>query len=50
MVGPLLNGLLTQFFGVRIGFVTCGLLALALVFLLARIRSREHLANVPAPD
>ncbi|MFL5801280.1 MAG: MFS transporter [Roseiflexaceae bacterium] len=38
MIGPLLIGLLTQFFGVRIGFVTCG--ALALVFLIALARSQ----------
>lgn len=37
MVGPLLVGLITQFFGVRIGFITCG--ALALVFLLGLARS-----------
>lgn len=36
MIGPLLIGLLTQFFGVRVGFVTCGLLALLLLILLAR--------------
>lgn len=35
MIGPLLIGLLTQFFGVRVGFVTCGLLALFLLVLLA---------------
>jgi MFS family permease len=38
MIGPLLIGLLTQFFGVRIGFVTCG--GLALLFLVALARSR----------
>jgi MFS family permease len=38
MIGPLLIGLLTQFFGVRIGFVSCG--ALALVFLLVLARAR----------
>lgn len=32
MLGPVLIGLLTQLFGVRVGFVTCGLLAV--VFLL----------------
>jgi MFS family permease len=32
MVGPLAVGLLTQLYGVRIGFVTCGLLALLFVF------------------
>lgn len=37
MVGPLLIGLLAQFYGVRVGFVTCG--ALALLFLLALVPS-----------
>lgn len=36
MVGPLLVGLITQFFGVQAGFVTCGALALLLLLLLAR--------------
>lgn len=36
MVGPLLVGLLTQFFGVRVGFVSCGVLALILVIFLRR--------------
>lgn len=36
MVGPLLIGLLTQLFGVRTGFVACGAVAIAFVFLLAR--------------
>ena len=36
MVGPLLVGVLTQFFGVRTGFVTCGALALLLVIPLIR--------------
>lgn len=36
MIGPLLIGLLTQFYGVRVGFVACGLLALFLLTLLAR--------------
>lgn len=31
MAGPLLVGLLTRFFGVRVGFVTCGALALVTV-------------------
>jgi len=38
MIGPLLVGALTQFFGVRIGFVTCGVLAL--LFLVALTRSQ----------
>ena len=36
MVGPLLVGGLTQFFGVRVGFVTCGMVAVALLIVLAR--------------
>ncbi|MDE2428221.1 MAG: MFS transporter [Burkholderiales bacterium] len=39
MVGPLMIGLITQFFGVRVGFLTCGTLALVLLFLLARSRT-----------
>lgn len=36
MVGPLLIGALTQFFGVRVGFVSCGATALLLLLLLMR--------------
>ena len=36
MIGPLLIGLLTQVFSVRVGFVTCGALALALMLVIAR--------------
>ena len=36
MVGPLLVGGLTQFFGVRVGFVTCGAVAVVLLVVLAR--------------
>jgi DHA1 family multidrug resistance protein-like MFS transporter len=36
MVGPLLVGALTQFFGVRVGFVSCGGIALVLLSLCAR--------------
>lgn len=36
MVGPLLVGALTQFFGVRAGFVSCGGIALVLLGLCAR--------------
>lgn len=39
MVGPLLVGALTQFYGVRAGFVTCGALALLLVIPLMRSRA-----------
>ena len=38
MIGPLLVGALTQFFGVRVGFVTCGAVALAFVVLLSRAK------------
>ena len=41
MVGPLLIGALTQAFGVRIGFVSCGVLALLLLCLLTAITKRE---------
>jgi MFS family permease len=36
MTGPLLVGLLTQFFGVRVGFVACGAVALVLLGILSR--------------
>jgi len=36
MVGPLLIGLLTQFFGVRVGFVSCGVLALVVLLALTK--------------
>ncbi len=36
MVGPLLVGLITQFCGVRIGFVSCGVLAVICLFLVVR--------------
>jgi len=42
MVGPVLIGALTQAFGVRIGFVSCGALALALLVMLAVITRRGH--------
>lgn len=42
MVGPLMIGLLTQFFGVRVGFLTCGALALILLMLLTRSRTFER--------
>lgn len=35
MTGPLLVGLLTQFFGVRVGFVACGAVALVLLGILS---------------
>jgi len=39
MIGPLLIGLLTQLYGVRVGFVTCGALALLFLFILSRSRT-----------
>lgn len=39
MVGPLLIGALTQLYGVRTGFVTCGALALVFLGFLAKSRS-----------
>jgi MFS family permease len=39
MVGPLLIGLLTQMYGVRTGFVSCGSVALILLLLLLRFPS-----------
>ncbi|MEO7168357.1 MAG: MFS transporter [Chthoniobacterales bacterium] len=41
MVGPLLIGLVTQFYGVRVGFVSCGALALIALLLLRRIPSAQ---------
>jgi len=42
MTGPLLIGLVTQFYGVHVGFVMCGLLALIFLFVLARSRLSGH--------
>jgi MFS transporter, ACDE family, multidrug resistance protein len=39
MVGPLIVGALTQVFGVRVGFVTCGVVAVVLLGVLARTPS-----------
>jgi MFS family permease len=39
MIGPLLIGALIQFFGVRVGFVSCGVLALLLLVVLVRSRT-----------
>ena len=36
MVGPLLVGAMTQFYGVRAGFVSCGAVALVLLGVLVR--------------
>ncbi len=52
MVGPLLIGALTQGFGVQVGFVACGALALIFVYVLTRSaaggRPRES-TGAPAP-
>lgn len=45
MIGPLLVGLVTQFYGVRVGFVSCG--ALALVFLPLIMRRSAIETNAP---
>jgi MFS transporter, ACDE family, multidrug resistance protein len=49
MVGPLLVGVITQLFGVRVGFVSCGVVALACLIFLARsigkVRSRVPLRD-----
>jgi len=39
MIGPLLIGLITQFYGVHVGFITCGVLALIFLCVLARSRT-----------
>lgn len=39
MAGPLLIGLLTQVYGVRAGFITCGSLAIVFMLLLALSRT-----------
>lgn len=41
MVGPLLIGALTQFFGVRVGFVACSVVALVMLITLARSGGKE---------
>jgi MFS transporter, ACDE family, multidrug resistance protein len=41
MVGPLLVGLVTQFYGVRAGFVSCGGVALGCLVLLIRSRALQ---------
>ncbi len=45
MVGPLLIGLLTQLYGVRVGFVACGGLALVFLLLLARSKTLNPAAS-----
>ncbi len=49
MVGPLLVGALTQYFGVRTGFVTCGALALLFVIPLLRSSSVAYGETQPSP-
>src|SRR6266545_4360874 len=39
MTGPLVVGLITQFYGVHAGFIICGALALIFLFVLARSRT-----------
>lgn len=39
MTGPLVIGLITQFYRVQVGFVVCGALALMFLFVLARSRT-----------
>lgn len=56
MTGPLLIGLLTQVYGVRAGFVTCGALALLCLVVLARSRTftrtgdRQQVIETSASD
>jgi MFS family permease len=45
MIGPLLIGALTQFFGVRVGFVSCGVLAMLFLIALARSRTLTTLSQ-----
>lgn len=49
MVGPLLIGLLTQFYGVRVGFVACGGLALVFLLLLVRTQTLNPAASSETP-
>ena len=45
MVGPLLIRLVTQFYGVRVGFVSCGALALIALVSLRRLLAAEASHN-----
>jgi DHA1 family tetracycline resistance protein-like MFS transporter len=47
MVGPLAVGVVTQFYGVRAGFVVCGVGAGLLVFVLTRSASLSHGSRNP---
>jgi MFS family permease len=48
MIGPLVIGALTQFFGVRVGFVSCGVLALLFLAVLARTQPLKILQSKEA--
>jgi len=48
MVGPLVVGLLTQMFGIRTGFITCGTVALVLLIPLARSQALRPTPKSPA--
>lgn len=50
MVGPVLIGLLTQLYGVRVGFVACGGLALVFLLLLARTQTLNPAASDEIPN
>lgn len=45
MLGPVLIGLLTQFYGVRVGFVSCGALAIGSVMIFLYAYSGRHLTD-----
>lgn len=47
MVGPVLIGLLTQLYGVRVGFIVCGALALLALPFLARRSSPQIQPKIP---
>lgn len=49
MVGPLAIGLLTQLFSVRVGFATCGALALVCLLFLARVGALDLALSSEAP-
>jgi MFS transporter, ACDE family, multidrug resistance protein len=46
MLGPLLIGALTQAFGLKVSFVTCGLIGFSSIFCLALARGADHGAPV----
>lgn len=50
MVGPLAIGAITQLFGVRTGFVTCGALALICVAALARVGAFRARRSTPGDE